>query len=469
MKTPAKGTKITYKGKEYTFNGTAWETKLGGNFVEVAPKDELNTQLNNEVLKQTATPKPSPSPGGEVPEGTKVKHSTGVYVFTGGKWMHKSGDGYDFPANPTNAKELNEKVKNGEGEVWDNKKGGYIPLSPALAKVKQAAEGLIGRAGETPLKNVQPMDKRQGGTQGTTQKTTTTTTPLATREQLPTTGITPQKGSLQRTQTPLAPSLGAEFFDRGSAEAQMRGEAGQDLNFFQKNLGGFGGKLGGLAEYLPDVFKATLGLAGANKELPEFEVPSYFTDYQRRMQELSQQGLTAEELGTGMRNAERAYAYDVNNIERFSGGRPGVALSNLGRATTSYQDALGDINLADAQMRRQNLGQYGNVLGQRLNLDQGIFNTKYNEAMQSKMAGAQLAADALSQIDERQQYNKFYGDNSTYGKYMQSLQEGQEYQNQIYQHQLQNPGVLPEFNPSTVNPNAMIPQYFNQYYGQPQQ
>ena len=451
--TPAKGTKIVYKGKEYIFNGKAWETKLGKNFAEVSAKDDLNTKLNNEVLKQTSTPKPSPTPGGgEVPEGTKKKIGSGVYTYTNGKWMDETG----FPASGVNELILNSK--------------------PATNKVKPAATALTKRTKVTPLVDAKlGVGTPMGGTnvQQNTEKTgqntggVTKKTPLVTREQLPTTGITPQKGGLQKTQTPLAGQ--SELFDRGSAEAMMRGEAGKDLGFLGRTFGGMSGKLGGLAEYLPDVFKATLGLAGANKELPEFEIPSYFTDYQRRMQELSQQGLTAEELGTGMRNAERAYAYDVNNIERFSGGRPGVALSNLGRATTSYQDALGNINLADAQMRRQNLGQYGSVLGQRLNLDQGIFNTKYNEAMQSKMAGAQLAADALSQIDERQQYNKFYGDNSTYGKYMQSLQEGQEYQNQIYQHQLQNPGVLPEFNPSTVNPNAMIPQYFNQYYGQPQQ
>ena len=165
---------------------------------------------------------------------------------------------------------------------------------------------------------------------------------------------------------------------------------------------------------------------------------------------------------------ERSYAYDVNAIKNFAGGRPGVALANLGRAASSYQGGLNALNVADAQMQRGNLLNYGNVVNARVGMEQNAFNLKYQEAMNNKMAGAQLAADALSNIQSRRDYEQAYGDDSIYGQYQKSLLEGQEYQNQILKYQLENPLDLNsiQISPNVINPNAQIPNYYNQYYGQ---
>ena len=410
------------------------------------------------------------------PEGAKVKHSTGTYVYTGGKWRHKSGDGYDFSANATNEKLLNEKVKNGDYEVWDNKAGGYVkgaPVARTAESIKAGGEFRLGLNKKTPLvdngegspdlaekipqvKAVPPAAKQIASKKAAGDG-------ITPREQLPTTGITTGstiKDALGKLggggDTPLAKQ--SELYDPESYLAVKAGKKGLDL-----------GKFGGVTDYLPDVFKAAMGLAGANEKLPEFKTPQYFTDYENKLREQSTQGLTDAEYAQSMRSADRGYAYDVNNISNFAGGRPGVALANLGRAANTLQDAYGNINVADAQMQRQNLQQYGGAVNTHLGIDQNNFNQKFNIAAQNKMAGAQLAADAFANISNRRDFNEAYGKGSAYAKYQESLLQGQEYQNSILDYILKNPSALPEYNPNIMNQNTTIPNYQNYYLPKPTQ
>lgn len=286
---------------------------------------------------------------------------------------------------------------------------------------------------------------------------------ITPREQLPTTGITTGstiKDALGKLggggDTPLAKQ--SELYDPESYLAVKAGKKGLDL-----------GKFGGVTDYLPDVFKAAMGLAGANEKLPEFKTPQYFTDYENKLREQSTQGLTDAEYAQSMRSADRGYAYDVNNISNFAGGRPGVALANLGRAANTLQDAYGNINVADAQMQRQNLQQYGGAVNTHLGIDQNNFNQKFNIAAQNKMAGAQLAADAFANISNRRDFNEAYGKGSAYAKYQESLLQGQEYQNSILDYILKNPSALPEYNPNIMNQNTTIPNYQNYYLPKPTQ
>lgn len=410
------------------------------------------------------------------PEGAKVKHSTGTYVYTGGKWRHKSGDGYDFEANASNVKELEAKIANGDYEVWDNKAGGYVkgaPVARTAESIKAGGEFRLGLNKKTPL-----VDNGEGSPDLAEQMPKGGLVPPAAkqiaskkaagdgitpREQLPTTGITTGstiKDALGKLggggDTPLAKQ--SELYDPESYLAVKAGKKGLDL-----------GKFGGVTDYLPDVFKAAMGLAGANEKLPEFKTPQYFTDYENKLREQSTQGLTDAEYAQSMRSADRGYAYDVNNISNFAGGRPGVALANLGRAANTLQDAYGNINVADAQIQRQNLQQYGGAVGTHLQLDQNNFNQKFNIAAQNKMAGAQLAADAFSNISNRYDFNEAYGKGSTYAKYQESLLQGQEYQNSILDYILKNPSALPEYNPNIMNQNTSIPNYQNYYLPNPTQ
>ena len=279
--------------------------------------------MNNSVAVDNRT-----VTGDTPPEGARTTiPNKGEYVYTGGKWRHKSGDGYDFSANATNEKLLNEKVKSGDYEVWDNKAGGYVkgaPVARTAESIKAGGEFRLGLNKKTPL-----VDNGEGSPDLAEQMPKVGLVPPAAkqiaskkaagdgitpREQLPTTGITTGstiKDALGKLggggDTPLAKQ--SELYDPESYLAVKAGKKGLDL-----------GKFGGVTDYLPDVFKAAMGLAGANEKLPEFKTPQYFTDYENKLREQSTQGLTDAEYAQSMRSADRGYAYDVNNISNFAGG-----------------------------------------------------------------------------------------------------------------------------------------------------
>ena len=237
------------------------------------------------------------------------------------------------------------------------------------------------------------------------------------------------------------------------------------------------GKLSGLAEYAPDAFRMGLGLLGASEKVPEYEIPQEFMDYKSKLREMSTQGLSEQELANAYKDAERAYSYNVKGIRDMAGGRAGVGLANLGAATTNLGRAYEDINVADAAMRRQNLGMYGSALGTYIGLDRQQFEDKQQLALMNKQAGAQLAATALSDMQARADYNKTYGKGSIYEDYMKQMVEGVRLQNEMYQYQLDNP---PDFTQGTFAPQQLstdvavspqnAPMYFsNSFFQQPNQ
>lgn len=229
------------------------------------------------------------------------------------------------------------------------------------------------------------------------------------------------------------------------------------------------GKLSGLAEYAPDAFRMGLGLLGASEKVPEYEIPQEFMDYKSNLREMSTQGLSEQELANAYKDAERAYAYNVKGIRDMAGGRAGLGLANLGAATTNLGRAYEDINVADAAMRRQNLGMYGSALGTYIGLDRQQFEDKQQLALMNKQAGAQLAATALSDMQSRADYNKTYGKGSIYEDYMKQMVEGLRIQNEMYQYQLDNPLDIESMNvaPTSMPMTSQYPNFFNPYFQQP--
>lgn len=224
------------------------------------------------------------------------------------------------------------------------------------------------------------------------------------------------------------------------------------------------GDLTSYAEYLPDFFKMGLGLLGANQKVPEYEIPKEFIDFKQKAREMSDQGLEAEELAKAYQDTERAYAYDTKAIRDMSGGRAGLALANLGRATDSLGQRYGAINAADAAMRRENRAQYGGVLADYVGLDRTMFEDKRQLALLNKEAGANLAADAMSNIDNRMEYNKTYGKGSVYERYMKQLEEGVGLQNDILRYQTENPPEVIAPNIQTI-PMSPVPNFYGTYFG----
>ena len=166
--------------------------------------------------------------------------------------------------------------------------------------------------------------------------------------------------------------------------------------------------------YALDAVKLAYGLAGASKKLPEQETPQEWTDYVSRLHALSNEGLTPEEYAKAKSQIDSAYRSGVANAENLSGGNAGVALSNIAALGGQKMNALGTLAEKDAIVNRTNTEMYGNALVRDVAMKDAIFNRKYNEALQTKTAGAQLASDALTNFINRQEFNKEYGPGSDY-------------------------------------------------------
>ena len=405
--------------------------------------------------------------------GTIVTRNGVEFQYQNGIWYPTKSKGWT--ANATIANDLMAKWKSGDYKVWSNEKGEYIKGTPNvgdnfgfgnLDKFPNTFGKGAKQTGFTPRETkagTALVSKTQAGAQAARDAQTETPIKASTGKDI-LSGMTTQQPAARTS--PIEPTY-STYEKRGLKD--MFGNLGKGA------AGGEGeGKFGQYASYLPDVFNLFMGMKGASEKLPEFKVPSAFTDYENRMRELSYQGLTDVEMATARRDLERSYAYDVNAIGQFAGGRPGVALANLGRAASSYQGGLNALNVASAQMQRSNLANYGNVVGTRLGLEQADFNLRYQQAMQNKMAGAQLAADALSNIQGRYDYQKAYGEGSAYSQYQNAMLENLKYQNELLKYQKENPadisaiGIAPTVLPnrataSTANQYMQIPTYGGYY------
>lgn len=468
---PKDGDKYTLNGKIYTYKSDSdtWVRRVNNEQGGADGKELKNEDFQSYIKEGDAQP-------------LKTFKYSGVdyrYNPTDGKWYDKEGRAasegiterintlgkFDVKKEDIDAQKGKAPVTGGLNAAAE---GAAVTKSTEKRSAEDIAKGGNFRLGiqDKPIPEAEKViDQKAVAGTGVVPKVNT---PLAREEQtnkeFPNTRITTLHGALYELnkttgsgEAPLAKASMGDFFEPNTPiekynDVGLKG-AIKDMDFSN------------VASYLPDVFKGVLGLYGASQKLPEFETPQYFTDYERKLKELSTQGLTDAEMATAKRDLDRTYAYDVNNIERFAGGRSGVALANLGRATNTLQGNTNALNVADAQMQRQNLAQYGGVVGTHLGLDQSAFNQKYQLAAQNKMAGAQLAADAFSNIQSRADYNQAYGKGSVYDKYQTSLLQGQNYLNDIYKYQTENPVPLPEYKPIIVT-DQFIPQYQNQYTNQ---
>lgn len=178
-----------------------------------------------------------------------------------------------------------------------------------------------------------------------------------------------------------------------------------------------------IAGYIADIGRVAIGMKGANEKLPEYNTSEYFNKYTNDAINRKDMGLLPQEKDYMNMNAEKAYAYDVKNINKMSGGSAGVALANLGRAGNSLSENYMKIAATDAAQRDQNWNNFANAASQVENVNQYKFGLKYDQAMNNKMAGSKLASDAITNILDRNQYEKAYGKDSPYYNYQKYLSE----------------------------------------------
>jgi hypothetical protein len=370
------------------------------------------------------------------PVGTKI----GQYQYIGnGNWTDNNGYKGNT-VNPSTAKELFLKDHEPSKVTPTDENGGqgkkYVPnitnpnVPQKSTQSRGGGGGIVSKEAETPTRE------------------TPTTTGIATKS-LTGEGLA---GVLQRS---------SDRVDANMPDIKQ-GSVKELVDTTQEGgLKSALGKLSGLAEFAPDAFRMGLGLLGAAEKVPEYEIPQEFMDYKSKLREMSTQGLSEQELSNAYKDAERSYAYNVKGIRDMAGGRAGVGLANLGAATTNLGRAYEDINVADASMRRRNLGMYGSALGSYVNLDRQQFDDRRNLALMNKQAGAQLAATALSDMQGRADYNKTYGSGSIYEDYMKQMTEGLSLQNEIYQNQLKTPLDLESgtYAPPSISTDTQVSPY----------
>lgn len=372
-------------------------------------KDGGKTKVQS-LSEFIATTKPMQSKEGDISIVNNRR-----FQFTNGSWIDIGAAETFAPANTETRAQKAARlgVREDQLPAEINMQPAFSPMLPAQANLPK----LTAKAGAG-----------NGSGSGTGAGAATKTTPrINTADWLRDT-----KDLVATTQTTQAPLLQAEAI---AADLQPRPEV--DIN--QVQVDAFDNQvenrrvsrnklqdtLMGAAGNAFDVVRFGMGMQGANTEVPEFQKSDDWLNYFGKVRAMSNQGLGAEEQAIYNDNADRAYAYDVENIYNLAGGNAGLALGNLGRANMNRYRSGVNMAAMDRQARMQNLSNYGQATGTDLNIDRMIFGDQYQQAALTKQAGAQLMNDAYGNIQNRFITDRFYGPNSEHAK-LQGLQLDQQ-------------------------------------------
>jgi hypothetical protein len=184
-----------------------------------------------------------------------------------------------------------------------------------------------------------------------------------------------------------------------------------------------GSNIGG---FIGDAGRALIGIRGAMEEVPEYQTGEMYNLAMDEMTARRDLGMSDEEIAFSRNLAERGYGYDVKNVRRLAGGSAGVALGNLGRAQGQLYDQYANIAAADQRVRRANRDQFYRGAMADENINRQKFQDEFQQAVMNKQSGAMLVNDALSNMEDRMQFNKAYGKGSPYYEMMKSTWQSSE-------------------------------------------
>lgn len=188
-------------------------------------------------------------------------------------------------------------------------------------------------------------------------------------------------------------------------------------SYFAKGTGGnifsnIQNAIGPAVETGIDAFRLAEGLRGARATIPTWQPPQAWRDYVSEAGRMANMGLGSQQMANLQQQADRQYITDVANVRGLSGGNVGTLLGNLGRANMQRSQMQSSIAAMDQQARMQNQARFGAILGQDINLSRMMFGDAYTQAMMEKQAGAQLANQALQNMAERIDFERYYGPGS---------------------------------------------------------
>jgi len=188
-------------------------------------------------------------------------------------------------------------------------------------------------------------------------------------------------------------------------------------------------KYGNLIAQAGDLGAGIIGLQGAMEEVPVYNKGDRFNQYTEEAYNQRNMGLSSEESGLRKQLAERGFGYDVKNIRRLSGGSAGVALGNLGRASTGLQNRYAQIAAEDSAVRRMNQQRFDRSAMADESFNRRKFEDSFKTTMLNKEMGAQLVRDKMKNMNERSQFEKQYGEGSIYNEISKEVLTGKQYNN----------------------------------------
>jgi len=208
--------------------------------------------------------------------------------------------------------------------------------------------------------------------------------------------------------------------------------------------------------YAGDAIKLGLGMQAATQKLPQWQISDNWNEYMGKLKFMSNMGLTPEQKAQYLDTADRTYQYDTANIYNLANGNAGTVLGNLGRANANRYRAGVDMAVADRSAQNANNANYGGWLARDEQYRKSIFDENRNQLAMTKQAGMQLASDALANIENRTDYNRFYGKGSQVEKLQNMQLEKQQYENDILKAQKENMSNPDYWKRSAVSSNKSI-------------
>lgn len=196
-----------------------------------------------------------------------------------------------------------------------------------------------------------------------------------------------------------------------------------------------------------DVARLGAGIEGAMTPLPKWQIPQQWGEYMKKANYLSQQGILPESEAMAKRYADANYATAVRDVANASGGNAAAVLANLSAINAKRDNVAAQLAEVDSKLKAANLKSYEGTLLKDVNMKKDIFDMERNVAERTKAAGAGLMQSAISDLQNRSDMDKFYGE----GSYFKKMQEEQLKQgkslSEIYAMQLdvmKNPEKYPD-------------------------
>lgn len=176
---------------------------------------------------------------------------------------------------------------------------------------------------------------------------------------------------------------------------------------------------------LIDGVKASVALGrAANIDVPQYETPAEYRRLGRDLQSRSNLGFSAEEQGavndriTSTRNANVQALAEATG----GGGTAGAVLAGIDRIFASERGAITDLAVADNNIRNRNFSQNARFIAADQNREYNQeFLPAQTSALNNIVALQTAAAANINNIQQRTDFNRAFGDGSTY----QRLQEAQ--------------------------------------------